>query len=266
MALTPEDVVNKRFQSTKFREGYDQDEVDDFLDEIVVELRRLNQENDELRQRLVAADARIAELQRGGAVAAAPMESPAPAIVAAPVTPAPAPVAEAPAPVTSAAEPTADTNNLLQLARRLHEEHVREGVAKKEQLIAEGQAEAARIVAEATSAQQGQLQALEQERSTLQRSVDELRTFEREYRQQLRTYIQTQLAELESTAQPAAAPVMAGSAPTEGSAPVYGSAPSYPADQGYPGSAPAYPAPASPAQGYPAPQTPPPGQFPGYGS
>ena len=34
MPLTPEDVVNKRFQPTKFREGYDQDEVDDFLDEI----------------------------------------------------------------------------------------------------------------------------------------------------------------------------------------------------------------------------------------
>jgi len=52
MALTPEDVVNKRFQPTKFREGYDQDEVDDFLDEIVVELRRLHQENDELRKKL----------------------------------------------------------------------------------------------------------------------------------------------------------------------------------------------------------------------
>ena len=41
MALTPEDIVNKRFQSTKFREGYDQDEVDDFLDEVVVEMRRV---------------------------------------------------------------------------------------------------------------------------------------------------------------------------------------------------------------------------------
>ena len=61
MALTPEDVVNKRFQATKFREGYDQDEVDDFLDEVVVELRRLNQENDELRQRLSAAEARASE-------------------------------------------------------------------------------------------------------------------------------------------------------------------------------------------------------------
>lgn len=266
MALTPEDVVNKRFQSTKFREGYDQDEVDDFLDEIVVELRRLNQENDELRQRLVAADARIAELQRGGAVASAPFEAPADAVIAAPVAPAPAPVFEAPA--ASAAEPSADTNNLLQLARRLHEEHVREGVAKKEQLIAEGQAEATRIVTEATNAQQGRLQALEQERAALQERVDELRTFEREYRQQLRTYIQSQLSELEGTAQPAAAPSSAGSAPISGSAPAVGSAPAFGYDQPYPGSAPSYPvpAPASPSQGYAAPQTPPPGQFPGYGS
>ena len=67
MPLTPEDVVNKRFQPTKFREGYDQDEVDDFLDEIVIELRRLNLENEDLRQRLLASEARIAELQRSGA-------------------------------------------------------------------------------------------------------------------------------------------------------------------------------------------------------
>jgi DivIVA domain-containing protein len=67
MPLTPEDVVNKRFQPTKFREGYDQDEVDDFLDEIVVELRRLSVENEDLRQRLLASESRIAELQRSGA-------------------------------------------------------------------------------------------------------------------------------------------------------------------------------------------------------
>ena len=278
MALTPEDVVNKRFQSTKFREGYDQDEVDDFLDEIVVELRRLNQENDELRQRLVAADARMSEAQRGGGTSA-PMEAPVPAVV---VTPAPVPVPVTEQRAPSAAEPIADTNNLLQLARRLHEEHVREGVAKKEQLVADGETEAARIVAEATSAQRDRLQALEQERTALQQRVDELRTFEREYRLQLRTYIQSQLSELEGTAQPAAASTTSspgsgatvGSAPGAGSAPVYGSAPSYSGDQPYPGSAPApasapaHSAPASPA--YPAPQSAPqpapPGQFPGYGS
>ena len=57
MALTPEEVVNKRFTIVKFREGYDQDEVDDFLDEVVVELRKLGGENEELRQQLEAAKA-----------------------------------------------------------------------------------------------------------------------------------------------------------------------------------------------------------------
>lgn len=47
--VTPEDVVNKRFKSTKFRGGYDQDEVDDFLDYVVVEFRRLVDENNKMR-------------------------------------------------------------------------------------------------------------------------------------------------------------------------------------------------------------------------
>jgi DivIVA domain-containing protein len=151
MALTPEDVVNKRFQPTKFREGYDQDEVDDFLDEVVVELRRLNQENEELRQRLIASDSRISELQRSAA-------QPAPAALEQPVAasaPAPVAVASAPAPTAfagGAIEPSLDpsnTNNLLQLARRLHEEHVREGVEKRDALIAEGHATAAKVTEEA---------------------------------------------------------------------------------------------------------------------
>jgi DivIVA domain-containing protein len=199
MALTPEDVVNKRFNPTKFREGYDQDEVDDFLDEVVVELRRLNQENEELRQRLMAADSRINELQAGGA-----------APVAAPVA-APAPVAE-PAFAQAGVDPSdpANTNNLLQLARRLHEEHVREGMEKRDALIAEGHATAARVVSEAEQAQRAQLEQaeqaqraqlgqLEQERVGLERQIDELRTFEREYRTKLKGYIEGQLRDLETT-------------------------------------------------------------------
>ena len=247
MALTPEDVVNKRFQPTKFREGYDQDEVDDFLDEVVVELRRLNQENEELRQRLIASDSRINELQRsqGSSAAAA-----APSVVSAPVEaskPAetfgqqsapetfaqPAapqyvqPPVVAPAPADSSVDPN-NTNNLLQLARRLHEEHVREGVEKRDALIAEGHEEATRVVqeaeaaqraaaaeaeaaqraaaAEAEAAQRAQLatieqerQQLEQERQQLEGKVDELRNFEREYRLKLKSYIEGQLRELDST-------------------------------------------------------------------
>ncbi len=188
MALTPEDVVNKRFNPTKFREGYDQDEVDDFLDEVVVELRRLNQENEELRQRLMAADSRINELQAGGAPMAAPVAAPAP-------VPEPAFAAAA------GADPSdpANTNNLLQLARRLHEEHVREGMEKRDALIAEGHAAAARVVSEAEQAQRQHLGALEQERVGLERQIEELRTFEREYRSKLKGYIEGQLRDLETT-------------------------------------------------------------------
>ncbi|MBK5250108.1 MAG: DivIVA domain-containing protein, partial [Actinomycetales bacterium] len=60
--LTADDVLNKKFQPTKFREGYDQDEVDDFLDEIVNTLRVVGGENEELKARLEEAQRRIAEL------------------------------------------------------------------------------------------------------------------------------------------------------------------------------------------------------------
>ncbi|MEO8095155.1 MAG: DivIVA domain-containing protein [Pseudolysinimonas sp.] len=190
MALTPEDVVNKRFNPTKFREGYDQDEVDDFLDEVVVELRRLNQENEELRQRLMASESRINELQAGGAVVA---QQAMPAPVAAPE-----PVY---APQAGSADPSdpANTNNLLQLARRLHEEHVREGMEKRDALIAEGHAAAARVVSEAEQAQRVNISALEQERVSLERQVEELRAFEREYRTKLKGYIEGQLRDLETS-------------------------------------------------------------------
>jgi len=234
MALTPEDVVNKRFQPTKFREGYDQDEVDDFLDEVVVELRRLNQENEELRQRLVASDSRIQELQSAAAQApqqqapAAAPEQQAPAFaapaaptVAAPPVTAP-PVAEAPAPAAAPVDPYANadpsldpnnTNNLLQLARRLHEEHVREGVEKRDALIAEGQAAAARLVQEAEAAQNAAIGNLEQERVQLEAQVDELRNFEREYRQKLKGYIEGQLRELDQSASMTAGGAPANAAP-----------------------------------------------------
>ncbi|WP_440694286.1 DivIVA domain-containing protein [Clavibacter nebraskensis] len=203
MALTPEDVVNKRFQPTKFREGYDQDEVDDFLDEVVVELRRLHQENEELRQRLSSGESAPA--------ATAVIDTPAPAAVEqAPVVaepeatpepePAPAPVvAQAPAaPAADEDDETSSTSSLLKLARKLHEEHVREGIEKRDALVAEAHATAARIAAEAEAEQRSKTAVLEKERQVLEGRIDELRTFEREYRTKLKGYIEGQLRELDS--------------------------------------------------------------------
>lgn len=54
MALSPEDVIKKSFKPTHLKRGYDETEVDDFLDEIVVELRRLSSDNVSLRTDLDA--------------------------------------------------------------------------------------------------------------------------------------------------------------------------------------------------------------------
>lgn len=184
MALTAEDIVNKRFQSTKFREGYDQDEVDDFLDEVVVEMRRVLGENDELAQRLAASEARIAELQRAGGSASSVGVNPLPSSGG--------DVVEA-----------ENANNLLQLARRLHEEHVREGIQKRDEIIAEGHAQAARIVQEAQNDHAQTVARLEGERKALEGEVEQLRSFEREYRASLKTFINQQLQGLDSTSAPA---------------------------------------------------------------
>lgn len=176
MALTPEDVVNKRFQSTKFRDGYDQDEVDDFLDEVVVEMRRLVEENQTLKAEL--------EVAKNASAAVAP------------AAPAPAPSA----PVTTDDPIDAGgTTNLLQLARRLHEEHVREGIQKRDELIAEGHAQAAHIVQEAEGEHARKVEVLARDRAAAEKKIEELRDFERAYRQSLRGFIETQLNTLEST-------------------------------------------------------------------
>jgi len=193
MPLTPEDVVNKRFQPTRLREGYDQDEVDDFLDEIVIELRRLTKENEDLRQRLLASEGRINELQRSGAGLVAQLQ-PSESAAAAVSSPAPS---SFPEPVADISQlDSSNTNNLLQLARKLHDEHVAEGLAKRDSLIAEGHATAARLVREAEANQRAEIQAGEREKALIEHRIAELKAYEREYRMKLKSFIESQLADL----------------------------------------------------------------------
>ncbi|WP_380168548.1 DivIVA domain-containing protein [Jannaschia sp. R86511] len=195
MPLTADDVVQKRFNPTKFREGYDQDEVDDFLDEVVAELRRLNEENEDLRRQLAQAEARASDSGRGGAVEAAPAPTPAPAAVESAGT---------------GAVPTAgsgvDTGNgdvagMLALAQRLHDEHVRNGEQERDRLVGEAQETSTRLIREAEEKQAQTLGSLEQERALLERKIDELRGFERDYRSRLKSYLENQLRDLDSKGQ-----------------------------------------------------------------
>jgi len=203
--LTADEVLNKKFQATKFREGYDQDEVDDFLDEVVNTLRDLQGENDDLKTKLAAAERRIAELSRAGAqqAAPAPKPEPTPEPVAAPAPVIPAPVAQqAPivAPVQGGqrtSEPESATG-MLALAQKLHDDYVRSGQEESDRLVGEAKSQANRIVREAEETSQRTLGQLEQERSLLERKIDELRVFERDYRTRLKSYLENLLGDLDN--------------------------------------------------------------------
>ncbi len=188
MALTPDDVVTKQFQHVRFKEGFDPDEVDDFLDEIVVEWRKVIAENDELKAKLAAYESGDAPARAEAPIEAAP-------VAAAPVAAAPAPAAEAP---TGA--PGAASAGIIELAQRLHDEHVAEGRAQRDQLISDAKSQAAAILSEAETRGREEVAKLDRERAQLESRISELRNFERDYRAQLRSYIEGKLRDLETTA------------------------------------------------------------------
>lgn len=182
MALSWEDVVNKQFQPTKFREGYDQTEVDDFLDEIVAEFKRLIALNEQL-------ESENAELRAGGAAPAAGPAADTPEAAATPASVEEAAPAAADAAATSAA-------GVLAMAQRLHDEHVAAGEQRSTELVAEAEATAARLVSDAEEQKARTLEALAEERAGLEGEVEQLRSFETDYRSRLTSYIEGQLREI----------------------------------------------------------------------
>ena len=198
--LTADDVLNKKFQATKFREGYEQDEVDEFLDEVVEAMRQLEAENADLKAKLEAANRRVAEL--GDTAARGISET----TVVEPVVQEPQPPVAPVAPVMTppvfqqgaagGEEPTA-ASGMLELAQRLHDEHVANGRAEGERIIGEARATGEQIVREAEDQRNRTLAQLEKERSGLEHKIDELRRFESDYRTRLKSYLQGLLSNVE---------------------------------------------------------------------
>ena len=199
--LTAEDVLNKKFQATRMREGYDQDEVDDFLDEVVETFAKYEQENHELKARLAAAERRVAELENAPAPAAAAPEvegtqAPAEPESVQPAVPA-QPAVQAAAPAQKQSEPESATG-MLALAQKLHDDYVQAGNEEHDRIIGEARREAEQIVGEAKQEQERTRNELEQERSVLERKIDELRVFERDYRTRMRSYLEKLLSEVDN--------------------------------------------------------------------
>ncbi|MFT4298508.1 MAG: DivIVA domain-containing protein [Aeromicrobium sp.] len=219
MPLTPEDVRNKRFTPVRLREGYDMGEVDQFLDEVEAELERLTVENEELRAKVAAASSG----EPTGLIpqVAPPVveQPPAPAIAIPEPTPQPvaAPVASAPsvADASSAAArlleiASSNADQLMEAAKEEADRIVGEARVKADRLESESRGKADRLETDAriraqklddeTKQRREQaLASIERERYEMQREVEHLRAYEREYRARLKNYFQTQLEQLAST-------------------------------------------------------------------
>jgi DivIVA domain-containing protein len=233
MPLTPEDVSNKRFTPVRLREGYDMGEVDQFLDEVEAELARLTKENDDLRNKLSAAQTAggasayepAATQQTPAVQETAPEPEPEPAPVAAPVVPEVVRVETVPEASNAAARlleiATRNADELVDQAKDEADKIIGEARTKAERLDSESKVKADRLESDArTRAQmldsetaerrQQMFGELERERDKLNGEVENLRAFEREYRSRLKSYFTQQL---EALSGPGEAPAVSDDQP-----------------------------------------------------
>jgi DivIVA domain-containing protein len=279
MPLTPAEVHNVAFKKPPIgKRGYDEEEVDAFLDIVEVELSRLIEENNDLRARMGSGQpapapaaqgdngaeaaavreensrlqSRIAELERtinqgkNGAQQQIvqlqqqlgeterqlaenrrQLEHAQQNLAAAQQAPA-ADAAKGAGP----AEHHAQAVQMLALAQQTADQHLTQSKAEAERLVSEAQANAQATVADANDKSNRQLAdaetrarqlheesssraaqtvqdaeqraatitaQFEQRKAALERRVEELRTFEREYRTRLKSYLESQLRDLDAS-------------------------------------------------------------------
>jgi DivIVA domain-containing protein len=237
MPLTPADVHNVAFKKPPIgKRGYDEDEVDAFLDLIEAELARLIEENNDLKQQ-VEDMARSGPIQQGG-----------PQLRQQPPPPAPEPMPmAAPAPPQQSAriDENSQVVKVLAMAQETAEKYVSDAKAEADRMIGDARSTADRMIGEARSKADSMvgdartqaasveresrakatsmvqdaerkhneiIGGLEQRKGTLEKSIEQLRTFEREYRTRLKSYLESQLRDLDGrgSAEPAAVAAVAG--------------------------------------------------------
>jgi DivIVA domain-containing protein len=229
MPLTPADVHNVAFKKPPIgKRGYDEDEVDAFLDLVEAELARLIEENNDLK-------AQVEDLQRSGpppTTQLRPVPPPEPMVHSAPPPP----------PQMSQAPPRIDENSqvvkVLAMAQETAEKYVADAKTEADRMVGEARSTADRMIGEARTKADAMLSearnrseaverearakanaltqdaerkhneiigGLETRKNTLDKEIEQLRTFEREYRTRLKSYLESQLRDLDGrgSAEPA---------------------------------------------------------------
>ena len=234
MPLTPADVHNVAFKKPPIgKRGYDEDEVDAFLDEVERELVRLVEDNNELRaqldrlqhaaaaggapgggggvsEQLLAENAELKDqldrVQRDKAQAeqiarATQQELEQLHAQGAAATP----VAAAAAAGGDGGEQQA--LRVLMMAQRTADDHVSDARREADKLLADARAKAEEVTQkargnaealerDARQRHQEAMGGLEVKRAALQKHIEELKAFERAYRTRLKAYLESQLRDL----------------------------------------------------------------------
>jgi DivIVA domain-containing protein len=249
MPLTPADVHNVVFKKPPIgKRGYDEDDVDAFLDEVERELARLIEENNDLkaqverggrpsgpvpvpaaggpgdvevrriasennelksqlerlRQEKQQAQQAAQQAQQAAAQAQQAAAQQSQAISGPPVPPG----------LGSGSDSTGEQQALrvLMLAQRTADDHVADARREADKVLGEARAKAEEVTRDA----RGKAEALERDarqrhqeamggldakRAALQKHIEELKAFEREYRTRLKAYLESQLRDLDSRGQ-----------------------------------------------------------------
>ena len=233
MPLTPADVHNVAFSKSPIgKRGYHEDEVDAFLDVVGAELARLIEQNIDLRTQVEQLDQQQRAVPVDTGPTLRPLQPPRP--VMAPVPP-PMREQTSPGgdhhvqavKVLGLAqemaerltgEAKAEADGMLSKARTTSEQLLSGARAKAEGMVTEARNQAETLLNDARSRAQTRdrqsrekaaslerdaarkhteiISSITQEKSLLEKKIDELRTFEREYRTHLKTHLASQLQEL----------------------------------------------------------------------
>jgi DivIVA domain-containing protein len=258
VGLTPADVHNVAFSKPPIgKRGYNEDEVDAFLDLVEAELARLVEENSDLRNQMEQLESQLqsAQADLDDARSQASSISAAPPAVEEPRRLAPVPAPTAAEQTSPGGDHHVQAAKVLGLAQEMADRLTGEAKAeadgmlseartKSEQLLSDARAKADSMVNEARTRAETMLndarnraeslerQAREKaaglerdaqrkhaevmgnitaEKTALEKKIETLRTFEREYRTRLQTYLESQLRELQDRG--SAAPADSGSRP-----------------------------------------------------
>jgi DivIVA domain-containing protein len=221
MPLTPADVHNVAFKKPPIgKRGYDEEEVDAFLDEVERELARLIEENNELRAQLergggparvapgAGGDPRLAaeladlktqfervQREKSSAEAAARSMQQELDQIRSQGGPSGAGDGEQQAlRVLMMAQRTADDH--VSDARREADKLLSEARTKAEEVTRDARAKADALERDARQRHQEAMGGLDAKRTALQKHIEELKQFEREYRTRLKAYLESQLRDL----------------------------------------------------------------------